>query len=68
MSQSALNFALAFLNLLPELVQMTTEVEALWQNTTAALNNMIAQNRDPTDAEWQALNDQINTLRAKLNA
>lgn len=32
-----------------------------------AIDNMIAENRDPTDAEWAELNAVTNALRAELH-
>ncbi|WP_339860418.1 hypothetical protein [Thalassospira alkalitolerans] len=32
-----------------------------------AIDNMIAENRDPTDAEWAELNAVTDALRAKLH-
>lgn len=64
---TALAYALAFLQALPQLVQMTAEVEELVSSTVSNLKAMQADNRDPTAGEWDNLHAIITDLRAKLD-
>jgi hypothetical protein len=64
----ALPYALQVLSILPSLIQAGMDVTALVQNSTAALNKMQDEKRDPTPEEWHALNAQIKMLRGELHA
>ena len=63
----ALAFALQALSLLPSLIQAGAEIVALIQSTTAALEAMHAEGRDPTDTEWAALTTTSEAALARLD-
>lgn len=65
---TALAYAIQFLNALPALVQMSTQVQELWQDAQAALAQMQSADRDPTPDEWALLNTRIDALRKQLNS
>ena len=65
---AALPYILQFLNMLPQLIATGQNVMGLVNSTTTAVQNMIAEKRDPTQAEWDALNAITNNLRAQLHA
>jgi hypothetical protein len=52
---------------LPTLVAAGTDVVAFVQTQLQVVQTMINQNRDPTQAEWDALNTAMSTELAKLN-
>lgn len=62
----AVSLAIAALEALPAIVTASEEALGFIEQTVVALRAMQADNRDPTDAEWAALNAQIDTLRAQL--
>jgi hypothetical protein len=64
---TALALAVQVLEILPTLITASSEALGFIESTTATLKAMQADNRDPTDAEWAALDAQIATLRAELN-
>lgn len=65
---SAAAYALSLLTELPSLIASGKEVIGLIQTGTAALKTMQIENRDPSPAEWDQLNSQIDALRAELHA
>ena len=65
---TALALAIQALEVLPTLITASAEALGFIDNTTAALKAMQLENRDPTEAEWTALDAQIATLRAQLDA
>ncbi len=60
-------YALSLLTELPSLIASGKQVVDLIQTGTTALKAMQADNRDPTPAEWDALNAQIDALREELH-
>ncbi|MGQ0742584.1 MAG: hypothetical protein ACT4OG_09900 [Alphaproteobacteria bacterium] len=52
----------SFLEALPGLIQAGVEVVTLITSTVAQVKSMIAENRDPTPAEWDALHAKIAAL------
>lgn len=64
----ALAIATTVLELLPSLIQAGINVVGLIESTSATIKLAQSENRDPTDAEWAALDAQISALRAQLNA
>ena len=72
MSPAVLAYVLAALQALPYVMQAGVSVEQFAASTVAALQQMQAQNRDPTPEEWQAQNSlltaALNNLSAKVNA
>lgn len=53
---------------LPTLVAAGSDIDAFVQAQLATVRTMIAENRDPTQAEWDALDDTMSAELAKLNA
>lgn len=66
MNTTSIAFALAILQALPTLIQAGDQALQLIEEGIASLQAMQAQNRDPTDAEWQAINDLVTQLQAKV--
>ena len=64
----ALTFALQALSALPGLIQAGIDVALLIQRTTAALQSMHEEDRDPTDSEWEALHSSTEDALARLDA
>ena len=65
---TALIYATQILSMLPALLSAGKNISDLLANGNAALKLMKDQNRDPTPAEWDALNAQITALRAELHS
>lgn len=61
-------FAITLLTALPQLIKAGMDVTALIQESTARMQAMQAERRDPTPAEWDALNAQIDALRKELHS
>jgi len=64
----ALAYALQLLNVLPALITAGRDVSTLVTQGQAAIEAMITDKRDPTPAEWDALNAQIKALQDELHA
>ncbi len=65
---SALAYAVSLLTELPGLISAGKDVVDLVKSGSTALKSMQDAGRDPTDAEWSALNAQIKALRDELHA
>jgi hypothetical protein len=65
---NALALAIALLQALPTLITATEEVSSLITTTVSQLQAMQAEGRDPTAAEWDALNAQTAALRKQLDS
>lgn len=65
---NAAAFAIAVLQALPYLLQAGAEVGALVNSAVASLKAMQAEGRDPTAAEWAALNATMGETLAALAA
>lgn len=63
----AIAFAIQALTQLPALIQAGADAVAAIEQTIAALQSMQAENREPTNAEWDALDARITTDLARLN-
>lgn len=61
-------YALQVLQALPTLIAAGQNIANLVSQSSAALNAMIAEKRNPSDAEWDALNAAIKALRDQLHA
>lgn len=61
----AIAYAIQALNVLPGLIAAGIDVVAIVQKTSDDLAAMQAENRDPTDEEWAALNKVVEDLRAR---
>jgi hypothetical protein len=61
-------FALQLLTSLPGLIASGEQGIALIEAHTAALKAMVAENRSPTQDEWDALNSVLGGLEAQLDA
>lgn len=64
----ALAYAIELLTVLPNLISAGANVMQLVTDGKAKLEAMQAEKRDPTPAEWDALNAQIAALRKELHA
>ena len=64
--------ALQYANQLIQYATMAAEagmhVAELLRDGQAAIRAMVEENRDPTDAEWEALNVRIAQIREKLHS
>lgn len=68
MDASAIALAIAVLESLPSLILASQEVVALINSTVVSLRQMQSENRDPTAAEWGALNSVIATLNERVQS
>lgn len=64
----ALELARSVLSQLPSLISAGVNVIALVKDTEATITKAQAENRDPSPAEWDALNAQIDGLRKQLHS
>ena len=62
MGTAASDLLIAFLESLPGLIQDGVEVVTLINQTVISVKTMIAESRDPTPDEWNALHAQIAAL------
>lgn len=62
----AITLATMVLEILPKLVQASTEVYTLIHNTNSLLKTMQSEGRDPTAEEWDDINKQIHDLSNQL--
>ena len=65
---TALIYAMQVLQILPSLISTGRSVLSLVEQTNSALDKMQSEKRDPTPAEWEALNATIAALRSELHA
>ena len=63
---TALAFSLAALEAIPALLRAGADASGFASRAASALSAMQAAGRDPTDAEWAALDAQIVALRGRL--
>ena len=61
-------FAIQLLSAIPGLIASGAQALALIQTHTDALKAMVAENRSPTQDEWNALNATLGGLEAQLDA
>lgn len=64
----ALLYATQLLGMLPSLLAAGKNVVDLVTTGNAALKTMADENRDPTPAEWDALNAKIKALQDELHS
>lgn len=64
---TAIAFALQAFQALPALIAAGKDIALIVKESTEALRAMQAENRDPSPAEWDALNKRIADLRAELH-
>lgn len=67
MNPTAIAYALQVLGALPALISDAQKAKTLIDEASANLVNMQNEKRDPTPAEWSALNARIDDLRAQLH-
>lgn len=65
---AALLFATQVLGALPQLIQDGQEVAGLVTTANTALKAMQDEKRDPTPAEWDAVNAHLRELQGELHA
>jgi hypothetical protein len=61
-------YLLQALQLLPLLISTGQNVMTFFNKTQTNVNNMIAENRAPSDAEWADLNASTASLRVQLHS
>lgn len=61
-------FAIQLLEALPGLIASGEQALAVIAAHTAALKAMVAENRSPTQDEWNALNSVVSGFEAQLDA
>lgn len=61
-------FAIQILTALPSLIKAGIDITTLVSDSTAKLEKMQAEKRDPTPEEWADLNSRIKALRDELHA
>ena len=61
-------YALQLLQALPGLIATGQNVMSIINQGTTALQNMVAEKRNPSDAEWDALNAVTAELRKQLHS
>ncbi len=64
----AIMFAIQAMSALPGLIKAGIDITNMVTETTAKLELMHKEQRDPTVDEWNALNAQIAILRNRLHA
>ena len=64
----ALAYAVQLLGSLLALIQAGIDITSLLHQGNTALQDMQAAKRDPTAAEWDALNLKIKALQAELHS
>lgn len=60
--------AVTVLQLLPSLMQAGIDIAGILSSTNGVIARAQAEDRDPSDAEWSVLDQQISALRAQLNS
>lgn len=65
---NALALAIQALQSLITLIPLGQELKAMYDGIVSSLQSMQASGRDPTDAEWEALNTAVRALEAQLAA
>lgn len=63
MPVTAVAFAIQILESLPQIMSMTVQAASYIHNSVTSLKLMQLEGRDPTDAEWDALNATVQSLR-----
>ena len=64
----SIGLALEVLKVLPGFVSAGQDIAVLIQTTMSTLRLAQANKRDPSDAEWTAIHNQIDALRSALDA
>lgn len=64
---TALSFATQLLASLPGLIAGGVEIAALIEKGNAKLKQFDDEKRDPTDAEWEEMNAEIDAKRKELH-
>lgn len=68
MNPAVILYALQVLQAIPSLIATGQSVMALVNQSSTAMQNMLAEKRNPTDPEWAALDATINDLRKQLHS
>lgn len=64
---TAIAFAIQAFQVLPGLIAAGKDISVIVKESTDALRAMQAENRDPTQQEWDLLNARIAELRTDLH-
>lgn len=67
MPVTALAFAITALQAIPAVLMAGEDAVAFAEKAANAVNAMQSENRDPSDAEWQTLNDEIAALQKQID-
>lgn len=65
---SALAFAMKVIDLAPAAIAAVAGAKDAFDWGAQQVRAMVAENRDPTEAEWAELNARTEALRAKLHS
>ncbi|CAB4223388.1 hypothetical protein UFOVP1670_37 [uncultured Caudovirales phage] len=63
---AVLQYVMAFMDGIPKLIAAGTNIAAAIQEHKAKVGQMVLEKRDPTPAEWDAVNAEIQDLRSEL--
>lgn len=67
MNPATIALVLNILESLPQLIQAGVDVTNVLQNVADTIKLAQSENRDPTDAEWAALDASVQTLRDQVD-
>jgi len=67
-NSTTLAYLLQLVAALPSLIQGGIDTYELVQNGVSKVKLMVAENRNPTDEEWEELNTSIASKRAELHS
>lgn len=68
MGATALTYAMQLMGILPQLIGAGIEIKTMIENHNTKLDLMVAESRNPTEAEWIELNTTIAKLRVELHS
>jgi hypothetical protein len=68
MNPTVIGYALQLLTQVVPLIAQSVNAKAAYEHGTAKLQQMVAENRDPTPAEWDEANAKTEELRKLLHA
>lgn len=67
LSDKSTKYLLSLLDLIVMGIELAPEVYASYQEARGKLDTMLEEGRDPTDEEWNDLNQSIRGLRTQLH-
>ena len=63
---TALQFALLAMDIVPRIIAGAAGAAQAFENAHAVYKTLVAENRDPTAEEWDALNAEIRRLEERI--